>query len=316
MNYHLPSLSSPAVSRTSIGWDWLLSSSTIGGANSFDSRGVERHSGCDIPQQENRTMPKIWTIIAAAALLPCVTRADVQTKRVEYEHAGHKLEGTLAWDDSISGKRPGVLVVHEWWGLDDYARTRAEQLAQLGYVAFAADMYGKGKLTEHPQEAMQWSGQIRENIDNWRARALAGLKVLESHELVDTKRLAAIGYCFGGATVTQLAYAGVPLAGVVSFHGSLPAATPEQAKHVKAQILVCHGALDTFVSEAQAQKFRDSLKDAAAPWQMIYYAGAKHSFTNPGADAHGVPGLAYNKLADERSWADMRAFFDEIFARE
>jgi len=258
----------------------------------------------------------LW--IAAAIIgisgLPRQLQAEVQTKRVEYQHGGQTLEGTLAWDDAADGKRPGVLVVHEWWGLDDYARGRAEQLAELGYVAFALDMYGKGKLTEHPPEAMQWSGKIRENIDNWRARAAAGLEVLQKHSLVDSQRLAAIGYCFGGATVMHMAYAGMPVAGVVSFHGSLPVADEKQGKQLKARILVCHGAADGFVPEARADEFRKALQAAGADWQMIYYAGAKHSFTNPDADAKGIAAIGYQAEADRRSWAHMRTFFDEIFA--
>lgn len=262
-------------------------------------------------------MRKTLATTAAATVLlmgSSFASAEVQTKRVEYQHGGETLEGTLAWDDAVEGKRPGVLVVHEWWGLDDYARNRAEQLAELGYVAFALDMYGKGKLTEHPSEAMQWSGAIRENIDNWVARARAGLEVLQKHSLVDTDRLSAIGYCFGGATVVQMTYAGLPLAGVVSFHGSLPVATEEQAQAVKSSILVCHGAADSFVPESRAADFRKALEAAGVDWQMIYYSGAKHSFTNPDADSKGIAAIAYDEEADKRSWAQMQVFFDEIFA--
>ncbi len=261
----------------------------------------------------HRVLP-ITAAIAALFVVNLDVRAEVQTKRVEYEHGGQTLEGTLAWDDATSGKRPGVLVVHEWWGLDDYARGRAEQLAEMGYVAFALDMYGKGKLTEHPNEAMKWSGQIRENIDNWVERSQAGLKILQDHSLVDSARIAAIGYCFGGATVMHMAYAGVPLAGVVSFHGSLPVATEEQGEKIKARVLVCHGAADAFVPEARAAEFRAALNAAGADWQMVYYAGAKHSFTNPDADSKGIAAIGYQQEADVRSWALMQAFFDEMFA--
>jgi dienelactone hydrolase len=150
------------------------------------------------------------TAFVLTVVLTAFSQADaaVQTKEVEYTHDGQKLKGFFAWDDAAQGKRPGVLVVHEWWGLNDYARKRARMLAELGYVAFAADMYGDGKTTQHPQEAGQWAGQVRMNQEAWRARGLAGLSVLKGHELVDTSRLAAIGYCFGGSTVLQLAFSG------------------------------------------------------------------------------------------------------------
>lgn len=239
-------------------------------------------------------------------------QAEVRTKTIAYTHQGEQLQGHLAWDDAIEGKRPGVLVVHEWWGLNDYARGRTEQLAALGYVAFALDMYGEGKVTTHPREAGEWAAQIRQNVGDWQQRALAGLEVLRNHDLVDTGRLAAIGYCFGGATVLQLAYSGADLDGVVSFHGSLPAATGEQAEQIQASILVCHGAADSFIPEQQVQEFRAALDEANVDWLMVYYAGARHSFTNPGADDFGIDGIAYDPKADERSWQHMLDFFGEV----
>lgn len=240
--------------------------------------------------------------------------AAIQTKEVEYTHDGQKLKGFFAWDDAVQGKRPGVLVVHEWWGLNDYARKRARMLAELGYVAFAADMYGDGKTTQHPQEAGQWAGQVRMNQQAWRARGLAGLNVLKGHELVDPSRLAAIGYCFGGSTVLQLAFSGADLDGVVSFHGAL---TPPETdvKDLKTKILVCHGAADSFIPDEAVIKFRTGLDQAGADYQIVYYGGARHSFTNPDADAAGVEGLKYNKAADERSWAAMQRLFDEVFGQ-
>lgn len=252
--------------------------------------------------------------LALTGLLSSSASAAVQTKKIDYEHGGQTYSGHLAWDDSIKGPRPGVLVVHEWWGLDDYARKRAEQLAAMGYTAFALDMYGKGKLTEHPREAQQWATEVRQNVDEWRARALAGLDVLKKQENVDSNRLAAIGYCFGGSTVLQLAYAGAPLRGVVTFHGALSPATDEQASKLKTSILVCHGAADTFIPEQQVLAFRAPLEKAGADWQMIYYAGAKHSFTSPEADKRNMPGIAYDQKADERSWKHMQDFFGEVLA--
>jgi len=173
--------------------------------------------------------------------------ARVLTKNISYQHDGVELEGYLAYDDSITGKVPAVLIVHEWWGLNDYARTRAEQLAAMGYVAFALDMYGKGKVTQHPKQAGEWMREVNSNLDLWQQRALAGLQVLKNEPRTDTGRIAAIGYCFGGATVQQLAYSGAEVKGIVSFHGSLLPPAPDQVKQVKAKLLICHGSADPFM---------------------------------------------------------------------
>jgi dienelactone hydrolase len=245
-----------------------------------------------------------------------VARAAVQTKTVDYEHAGTKLQGFFAWDDSIEGQRPGVLVVHEWWGLNDYARSRAQQLAELGYVAFALDMYGKGKTAEHPEDAMRMAGEVRANQKAWRERALAGLEILKGHEQVDANRLGAIGYCFGGSTVLQLAYAGADLDAVVTFHAALPVPSDEDAQNIKARLVICHGAEDTFIPEETAQKFRAALDAADADYVMIYYAGARHSFTVPKAGERGLEGIAYNREADRRSWREMQSTFRQVFGRQ
>ncbi|HUG90689.1 MAG TPA: dienelactone hydrolase family protein [Planctomycetaceae bacterium] len=250
---------------------------------------------------------------AVVVLASGVVQAAVQTKTVDYEHDGATLQGFFAWDDAVEGKRPGVLVVHEWWGLDRYARSRAEQLAKLGYVAFALDMYGKGKLAEHPQDAMRMAGEVRANQETWRKRALAGLEVLKGHELVDGKRLAAIGYCFGGSTVLQLAYAGADLDAGITFHAALPAPGEEDAKNIRARLLICHGAEDSFIPEEAAQKFRAALDQAGADYEMIYYAGARHSFTVPDADARGLEGIKYDEDADLRSWRQMQITLREAF---
>lgn len=239
--------------------------------------------------------------------------AKLKTQDIEYTDNGTELQGYLVYDDASSAKRPGVLVVHEWWGLNDYARRRAEQLAELGYVAFAVDMYGKGKVTEHPAQAREWATQVRQNVEEWQKRAVVGLEILQEHELVDRRQIAAIGYCFGGATVLELAYGGADLAGVVSFHGALPVPTEEQRNQIKSKILVCHGAADPFLPADQLAEFRSALEDAGADWQMVYYSGARHSFTNPAADTHGIEGIKYDEKADKRSWQDMQQFFDEIF---
>jgi dienelactone hydrolase len=265
---------------------------------------------------EELEMHRFALVALSAAVLfvaQTTTGAEIQTQIVDYTHDGQQLRGYLAWDNSVEGQRPGVLVVHEWWGLNDYARRRAEELAGLGYIAFAPDMYGEGKTTEHPEEAGQWAGQVRENVEEWRGRGIAGLNVLREHKLVDGDRIAAIGYCFGGATVLQLAYAGEPLRGVVTFHGALPIPSESEAESIRARILICHGAADSFIPEATAQELRDILGRSNVDWQMIYYGGAKHSFTNPGADEKNVEGLAYDRQADESSWQHMQIFFNQIF---
>src|SRR5262249_6156158 len=215
-------------------------------------------------------------------------RAEGKTREVTYTHDGRTFKGHLAWDCAGSGKRPGVLVVHEWWGLNDYARKRAEQLAKLGYVAFACDMYGEGKVTEHPKEAAEMAGTVRKNLKAWQGRAQAALKILQNHEAVDPGRLAAIGYCFGGSTAPQLAYTGADLKAVVTFHAALPVPGEDQAKAVKAKVLICHGAADSFVPEDVIQKFRSAFEKAKVDYQMVYFGGAQHSFTVAGVDRVGV----------------------------
>ncbi len=258
----------------------------------------------------NRTAAYALAIALAA---PVAATAAVKTDRVEYRDGDTALTGYLSYDDSIAEPRPGVLVIHEWWGLNDYAKKRAEMLAELGYVAFAADMYGDNKVTAHAEDAKGWMMQITENVDAWQRRAIAGLDVLKSSPKVNPEHIAAIGYCFGGATVMQLAYAGADLDGVVSFHGSLPPATPEQQKNIHIPILVAHGAQDGFVPPERITAFQNALEEAGADWQMMIYSGARHGFTNPGAAAYGIDGIQYDAKADARSWALMQSFFNEIF---
>lgn len=254
-------------------------------------------------------------LLVVAVLLGFVAPAlaDVRTETVRYQDGDAMLQGYLVWDDAIEGKRPGVIVVHEWWGLNDYARKRAEMLARLGYVAFAVDMYGKDKVTEHADEARGWMKQISGNSEHWQRRAKLGLDQLRRHALVDETRMAAIGYCFGGATVMQLAYSGADLDGVVSFHGSLPVASEEQAKNIKAHVLVAHGEADGFIPAERIGRFKAALDGANVDWQMLTYGGARHGFTNPGAARYGLDGVRYDEKADRRSWMAMQQFFDEIF---
>jgi len=243
--------------------------------------------------------------------------AKIVTKPVAYEHAGTKLEGYLAYDDAkVAPDRlgSGVLVVPEWWGLNAYTKGRAEQLAELGYVAFAVDMYGAGIATEDPKKAGELAGQFY-GKPLMAERAQAGLDQLLATGLVDKEHVAAIGYCFGGSTVQALAYTGAPLAGIVSFHGGLLPVPADAATKTKAKILICHGAIDPFVKPEDVAAFMKSMNDGKFDYQFISYAGAVHAFTNPGADAiakaTGLP-IAYNAAADKRSWAHMRSFFREI----
>jgi len=239
--------------------------------------------------------------------------AAVKVETVEYRHGDAVLEGYLAYDDAFQGKRPGVLIVHEWWGHSDYVRKRAERLARLGFVAFALDMYGKDKATREVKEAARLSGVFKEDRKFGRARAGSGLDVLMKHPLVDGKRVAAIGYCFGGTVVLEMARGGADLAGVASFHGGLDTPNPAEAGKVKAKVLVLHGGDDPFVPQAQLVAFEEEMRKAGADWQVHVYGGAVHSFTNTEADGFGLKGAAYNERADRRSWEEMRVFLAEIF---
>ncbi len=257
--------------------------------------------------------------LAAAALLLAAgpLQAEVRTRAVIYQDQGAELAGHLYWDDRFQGKRPGVLVIHEWWGLDDYAKKRAAMLAELGFVAFAADMYGVGKVTDTPDQAREWMQEVTTDVEWWRDRARAGLARLKAEPLVDGSRLAAVGYCFGGGTVIQLAYGGGDgLKGVVSFHGALPAAPAEAKGKIVTPMLILHGQADAMVGPEIVDNFEKSLGEAGASWELVSYGGVVHSFTNPGADRRGIPNLKYDATADARSWARMRSFFDEIFQRK
>jgi dienelactone hydrolase len=252
--------------------------------------------------------------VALVALSVCaITEAAIRAETVEYKHGDVVLQGYLAYDDSVVGKRPGVLVVHEWWGINPYIKRRVEQLAKLGYVAFAADIYGKGMRASTPEEAGKLAGIYRTDRKLLRERATASLEVLTKHELTDMQKIAAIGYCFGGTTVLELARSGSGIAGAVSFHGGLDTPTPEEGKKIKAKVLALHGADDPFVPSEQVAAFQDEMRKGGVDWQMVFYGGALHSFTNPDVDSYNLKGAAYNKKADERSWNAMKVFFAEIF---
>lgn len=263
------------------------------------------------------------TLLLAAMVAACVlpTYAKLVRKPVVYEHSGVKLEGFLAYDDekvSLDKKAPGVLVVHEWWGLNSFSRGRAEALAKLGYVAFALDMYGQGVSTEDPKRAGELASQFY-GKPLMAERARAGLTQLVQSGLVDETKVAAIGFCFGGATCQALAYSGAPLAGIVSFHGSLIPLPAAAAPAMRAKVLVLHGAVDPFIKAEDIQAFSRSLDEARIDYQFVSYSGAIHAFTNPGADklaaATGLKGIGYNEPAARRSWLQMRAFFSELFPK-
>jgi dienelactone hydrolase len=259
-----------------------------------------------------KSLMKHFLVIILITLLAAAAQAGVVSQPVQYNHQGTVLEGYLAYSDSLQGQRPGILVVHEWWGLNDYVKSRVDRLAQLGYVAFALDMYGKGVWTTKPAEAKKLSGHLQ-GTPLLRTRAQAGLDILKRNNRVDPGKVAAIGYCFGGTTVIELAYSGADIAGIVSFHGGLTAAQPEDYSRIKARFLICHGASDSFIPAQAIEAFQEGLNKAGADWQMISFGGAVHSFTNPDADKVGINGIAYNKAADERSWVYMQQFFKEIF---
>ncbi|MGH7994315.1 MAG: dienelactone hydrolase family protein [Limisphaerales bacterium] len=249
-----------------------------------------------------------------AAVCAASVHAAIQTRTVEYKQGDTTLEGFVAYDDAIKGARPGVLVVHQWMGLTDYEKHRAEMLAQLGYVAFCADIYGKGVRPQNTQAAGALAGKYR-NGDRQllRARVNAGLDALRQQPLVDPKHLAAIGYCFGGTTVLELARSGAELNGVVSFHGGLDAPHPDDGKNIKCKVLVLHGADDPFSSPQDIAAFENEMRNGGVDWQINFYGGAVHAFTQPMAGNDNSKGAAYNERADKRSWEEMKRFFAEIF---
>lgn len=255
-------------------------------------------------------------LLLALLCLAGTVQAQIQTREIPYTAAdGTRLVGYHAWDDAISGPRPGVIVVHEWWGLNDYAKRRARDLATLGYSALAVDMYGDGRNTQHPDDAKAFMNAALADPAIPKARFQAGLDLLKAQPQTDPARLAAIGYCFGGKVVLDMARQGLPLAAVVSFHGALVTATPATPGSVKAKVLVEHGAADSFITPEQIAAFKAEMDQAGADYRFVELPGAKHGFSNPDADAHKGHGLdlGYQKEADERSWADMQALFKEVF---
>ena len=255
-------------------------------------------------------------LLFAVMFITNAAQADIFTREVYYKSGDLQMKGYIAYDKKIKGKRPGIIVVHEWWGHNNYARKRARMLAELGYVGFAIDMYGEGKNTEHPKEASAFSKAVKSNIPEAEKRFLAAKSYLDKHAKVQSLDIAAIGYCFGGGIVLEMARRGMDLKGVASFHGSLKTATPARKGVIKASILVANGADDPLVKEKDIFMFHKEMSQAEVNYQVINYLGAKHAFTNPAADGFGqrfnIP-LAYNKEADEASWSELKRFLKSLF---
>ncbi|QWV95565.1 dienelactone hydrolase family protein [Geomonas oryzisoli] len=241
--------------------------------------------------------------------------AGVVGQNVDYRQGDTVLEGYVAYDDSIKGTRPGILVIHEWTGVTAYEKMRVEQLAKLGYVAFAADIYGKGVRPTGPEQAAKEAGKYRGNDRSLlRARGAAGLARLASYPQVDPKRLAVMGYCFGGTAALELARSGADVLGTVSFHGGLSTPNPADARNIRGKVLALHGADDPYVKADEVAAFQKEMRDAKVDWQMNFYGNAVHSFTNPKSGNDNSKGAAYNEKADRRSFEAMKLFFNEIFA--
>ncbi|WP_421683808.1 dienelactone hydrolase family protein [Stutzerimonas urumqiensis] len=260
--------------------------------------------------------PALFTFLMTLA---ASVSAEIQTREIPYTAPdGTRLVGYYAYDDALPAKRPGIVVVHEWWGLNDYAKRRARDLAELGYSALAIDMYGEGKHTDHPKDAKAFMQAALADADTARARFTAGLDLLQAQPQTDASLVGAIGYCFGGKVVLDMARQGVPLLGVVSFHGALATDTRAVPGSVAARVLVEHGAADSMVSAEDAGNLTAEMVAAGADYRFVSHPGAKHGFTNPGADAFQAKGVdvAYDARADQRSWEDMTRFFEETFARQ
>ncbi|MFW5444538.1 MAG: dienelactone hydrolase family protein [Methylococcaceae bacterium] len=264
----------------------------------------------------NKIIKLITLFISLVVCVETTVRAEIRSEVVNYQIAGQPFQGYLSYDDAITGKRPGVLVVHEWWGHNAYARKRADMLAAMGYTAFALDMYGTGKLAKHPDDAKKFMRATTANMNVAEARFNAAMSLLQQQPTVVSNKIAAIGYCFGGGTVLHMAKTGTGLAGAVSFHGSLASKIVAKPDQVKAKILVLNGADDPFVTSEQIAAFKQEMQSAGANLEFINYPGVKHSFTNPEADGFGkqfnMP-LVYDANADKDSWQRLQVFLKQVF---
>ena len=267
------------------------------------------------PAQERwDNAPRRRVVKANDGKLPPLKGWDVEAHAVAYQEGTTELEGWLAVPKNEVGKKAAVLLIHDWTGVQDYSKKRAEQLAELGCVVLVADIYGKGIRPANPKESGAEAGKYKTDRALFRARLMAGLEELKKQPNVDPDRLAAIGYCFGGTGVLELARAGADIKGVVSFHGGLDSPTPADGKNIKAKVLVLHGAEDPYVPAEGIAAMTAEFNAAKVDWQMVSYSGAVHSFTNPGSGIDNSKGAAYNAAADARSWVAMKSFFNEIFA--
>ena len=266
----------------------------------------------------NKVFIGILVLIMALPVGLVSAAPRIEGKPVDYKAGGVTMKGYIAYDANIKGKRPGVLVVHEWWGHNEYVRKRARMLAELGYTALAVDMYGNGKQAMHPDDAGKFAAETMKNFDTAKKRFEAAENFLKKQPTVDPKEIGAIGYCFGGGVVLNMARQGVDLKAAAIFHGSLAAVKPAQAGKVKARIRVYNGEDDKFTPQEAIDAFMQEMRDAKVDFQFINYPGAVHSFTNPEADELGkkfsLP-LAYNADADKRSWEDMANFFAAVFKK-
>jgi len=241
--------------------------------------------------------------------------AGIVEKKVEYKDGETALEGFIVYDDSLTGPRPSVIVFHEWWGLNDYIMGRARQLASLGYAAFAADVYGKGVRPTDRKAAGEEAGKYMLDRALLRSRVLAALEALSKSGLAEPGKTAAVGYCFGGTAALELARTGAPVKATVTFHGSLNTPTPEDARNIKGSVLVLHGGADPFVKPVEVLAFQEAMEKSGVDWQFTSYGKAVHGFTNPANGADPSDGLAYNELADRRSWEAMKDFLEEAFEK-
>jgi dienelactone hydrolase len=244
------------------------------------------------------------------------TQQQPTSKEVSYAVDTTTMKGYMAYPAKKEGKKPGILVVHEWWGHNDYARKRADMLADLGYVALAVDMYGDGKQAAHPEDAQKFAMSVMGNLETAKARFMKAFETLKADPQVDPTKIGAIGYCFGGSVVLSMANAGVDLQAVAAFHAGLQLPIQPEKEKVKAKVLVCNGGADPMVTEEHITNFKQSMKDAGVDLKFVSYEGAQHAFTNPGATDMGkkfsLP-LAYDETADQESWEELKNLFATTF---
>jgi dienelactone hydrolase len=249
--------------------------------------------------------------IALFTVAPLRVLAALEVKPVDYNNAGKKFQGLVAYDNSQSGNRPGILMVHDWMGISEKTKPQIERLAQLGYVVFAVDVYGKGDSPKNAEEAGKLAGVFKKDRILFRARLQRGLEMLKKQPGVDVKKIAVVGYCFGGTGALELARTGTDIKAVVSFHGGLDSPRPEDGKRIKARVLALHGADDPFVLPEDLAAFEREMRESKIDWQLVKYGGAVHSFTDKSAGTDNAKGAAYNEVADRRSWDEMKRFFVE-----